>query len=289
MEPVPTHWAQPLDLGTHELAEGPSWHAGRGELSWVDIMAGAVHTWRPTSGKRDTYACGQPVGSAIPREAGGFALALREGVAMMGPEGGLSWLARGFVPATHRLNDARCDARGRLWAGSMSLDPDGGPGSVHRVDPDGTCTEMVTGLGLANGMGWSPDGAVFYLIDSTAKVVLALDFDVERGEVSHRRTFVDLGDERGFPDGLAVDADGGVWVARYGAGAVDRFDARGVLSERVHVPAHQPTCPGFGGDDLRTLFITSARQGMDRPESDDGGLFSTQVAVPGLPEHRFAG
>lgn len=295
MTDISHHHAVALDLGVHELAEGPCWDRRNETLTWVDIMAGNVHTWHPQSDARSSLASGQPVGAAVPREQGGYVLALRDGVALSTPTGEVAWLVPNLLRDGLRFNDAKCDARGRLWAGAIALGNSGEPGELYRVDPDGTATRMdvgVTldkGLGLTNGMGWSPDGHTYYLIDTLSATVLAFDFDVETGTLANERTFLRLDGDQGYPDGMCVDVEGGLWIARFGGHRVDRFDAHANHTDQVKVPASQVTCPVLGEGDMRTLFITTAWENMSAPGEEDGKLYKTTVRVAGLQPHWFAG
>lgn len=289
MREVQHHTATALDLGAYWLAEGPCWDKRSGTLSWVDIMQGHVHTWDPASGARTSLDCGQPVGAAVPREGGGFVLALLNGVAVTSPKGEIDWINPGLVGPGQRFNDAKCDAAGRLWAGTMGHIDGQWHGELYRIDPDGAATVMLDDVGLSNGMGWSPDGATYYFIDSTAGTVWAFDFDVEAGEISNQRAFLELDTEESVPDGMCVDVEGGLWIARYGGNRVDRFDSTGQLTDQVFIGAKQATCPVFGGEDFRTLYITSGNQEMDAPGEQDGKLFSLQAPVAGLAPHWFAG
>lgn len=289
MREVQQHTATALDLGTYWLAEGPCWDARTSVLSWVDIMQGRVHTWDPETGARSSLDCGQPVGAAVPRDSGGFVLALRNGVAITSAKGEIDWINPGLVGPGQRFNDAKCDARGRLWAGAMGNIDGQWQGELYRIDPDGAATVMLDDVGLSNGMGWSPDGDTYYFIDSSAGTVWAFDFDVQAGTITNRRAFLELDTSESVPDGMCVDVEGGLWIARYGGNRVERYDAHGQLTDQVAVGAKQATCPVLGGDDFRTLYITSGTQEMEDPGTEDGRLFSARVPVAGLAPHWFAG
>lgn len=283
------HSAQALDLGVHWLAEGPVWDERTDALAWVDIMAGDIHEWVPATGEHTVVNCGEPVGAVGLRASGGWVAALKGGIATVGRDGVVTWLARDLLEPDFRFNDAKVDAAGRLWAGSIHLDMGAGKGALYRVEPDGDVRRVCGGLELANGMGWSPDGSTFYLVDSLAAVVYAFDFDVDAGEVSSPRPHIQCSRAEGMPDGLTVDAAGGVWLARYGAGVVERYDADGALSERVSVAATQPTCPTFGGADYRTLYVTSGWERMANPGPAEGQLYAVDLGVGGMRPHCFGG
>ena len=287
MAEVQQQMATTLDLGTYWLAEGPCWDARSRVLSWVDIMKGYVHTWRPDTGERTSLDCGQAVGAAVPRADGGFVLALRNGVAVASAKGELTWITPNLLGHGQRFNDAKCDARGRLWAGAMGHWDGEWHGTLYRIDPDGTADIMLSDVGLANGMGWSPDGNTYYFIDSTAGLVRAFDFDVDAGEISGEREFLQLDVHDGAPDGMCVDVEGGLWIARFGGGRVERYD--GNLTDQIEIAARQATCPVLGGDDFRTLYITSGTENMPDPGPYDGQLFAAPTAIAGVRPHWFAG
>lgn len=273
------------------LGEGPWWDADAGALWWVDILNRRVHRFRPDTGEDEFWGVGDAVGCVIPARRGRVLVGLRHAIALLDPSAGtVETLAEVEADRPrNRLNDGRCDARGRLWVGSMSQDE--GEAALYRFDRASGLQKMETGLTVSNGLGWSPDGRVFYLTDSPAKTIWAYDFDEEAGEISGRRVFADLSSGDAFPDGLAVDAEGGVWSAQFAGGCIIRFAPDGRETRRVAVPVARPTSCAFGGADRRDLFITTASAGMEEEELDrapeSGDLFGVRVGVSGLPLHRF--
>lgn len=158
------------------------------------------------------------------------------------------------------MNDAACDPQGRCWAGSLADDHHAGGGSLFRLDDDGSVHQMLDGLTIPNGIGWSLDGSTMYLVDSVPRRVYAFDFDGERGAIGDQREFIAIPDDVGGPDGLTVDAQGHLWIAVYGGGQVRRYDADGRLVEVHRVPAAQSTCAAFGGAGLHRLYVTTATE-----------------------------
>jgi sugar lactone lactonase YvrE len=184
-----------------------------------------------------------------------------------------------------RLNDGAVDQAGRFFAGSMAADEHPGAGALYRLDPDHTLTRLITGLGVSNGIGWSPDNRQMYYVDSLDHRLDVLDYDEATGEVGERRPLAEVGGGDVLPDGLTVDADGGIWVAVWGGGAVLRFSPAGELTTTVELPASLVTCPTFGGPDLKTMYITTAAG----PGQGAGGLYSCQPGVAGQPTHPYRG
>jgi sugar lactone lactonase YvrE len=164
-----------------------------------------------------------------------------------------------------RMNDAACDPQGRFWAGTMAEDHHDGGGALFRLDAKGHTEQMLDGLTISNGVGWSPDSRTMYLVDSGPGVVLAFTFDAERGEISDPHVLIAVPEEVGSPDGMTVDAAGDLWVAIYGGGQVRRFSPQGALREVFAVPAMQTTCCAFGGPGLRRLYVTTATEGSRLP------------------------
>ncbi len=275
-----------------ELGEGPHWHAERGELVWVDIMAGAVHQFEPASGSDRSFRVGQPVGAAVPRAAGGLVLALRDGIATVedGP-GELRWLASLERDMSRtRMNDAACDAAGRLWAGTMDMSQSEPIGSLYRIDPDGSVETALTGVTISNGLGWSPDGGTLYYVDTPLKRVDAFDFEPLRGAISRRRTLIEIEEGAGSPDGLTVDEEGCIWLALWEGWSVRRYHPDGRLLGVVEVPAARVTSCAFGGARFETLYITSARpEAADVRQPSAGGIFVARPGPRGLPAPVFAG
>jgi sugar lactone lactonase YvrE len=273
-----------------ELGEAPVWDAATGELVWVDIDRGLVH--RRASGRADvTVDVGRPVGCAVPRAGGGLALALRDGFALLPPDGGAARLVapvESHKPDT-RMNDGAVDARGRFFAGTMSLAGDTRGGALYRLDPDDlTATRVLPGVSVSNGIDWSPDGALLYHVDSPRGRIDVYDYDAGRGVPAGRRAVIPVAPDRGMPDGLTVDAEGGIWVAIWGGAALHRYTAEGALDEVLELPVANVTSCCFGGADLATLFITTASRGAAH-EPLAGAVFAVRPGVTGRPSTPFAG
>ena len=279
-----------LTAAPAELGEGPVWDARRSELLWVDIDRGLVHT-RAHGGSDLTLDVGQPVGCAVPRARGGLALALRDGFALVPPDGGAPELVAPVESGRRdtRMNDGACDSRGRFWAGTMSLrGGDTRSAGLYRLDPDLRVSRILPGISVSNGIGWSPDDSTLYHVDSPRRRIDLYDFDPGAGTIARRRAVIPVAAELGTPDGLTVDAEGGVWVALWGGGAVVRISPEGVLEERIELPASHVTSCCFGGPGLATLYVTTASRGAAH-EPLAGSVFACRPGVHGLPATPFAG
>lgn len=278
-----------------QLGEGPAWTVEDGALWWVDILDGLLNRFDPAAGTHRSIRIGEPIGSFAPRTAGGFVAALKSGFWLLDAQGRRERrLADPLVGKPHqRMNDGRCDRQGRFWAGAIDESRKHADAALYRIGPDGRCAASIEGLSISNGLAWSPDGRVMYHADTPTQIVHAYDFDPATGTPSGRRVFHRFEGPGRYPDGAAVDRDGCYWVALYGAGKVVRLAPDGTLLSEHLVPALCPTMPAFGGTDLRTLYVTSARQQRSQEELAryplSGGLFAMRVDVPGLPEPMFAG
>lgn len=278
-----------------DCGEGPTWDAERGQLIWVDIHKGLVHRFEP-SADRDVFVdAGQSVGAAVPTGSGGLMLAGRDGFALLDEASGqVTMIAEVEADDPQmRMNDGKCDRRGRFWAGTMELDGRRPVGSLYRLDPDRTVVRVLTGTTISNGLAWSPDDRTMYYIDSPTHGIDAFSFEPETGAPSKRGRLAQFPPEWGLPDGMAVDERGFLWVAFWGGGAVRSFTPDGRPSAVIELPVSLVTSCAFGGDDLRELFITSARVGLSDRELEAqpqaGGLFRVRPGVAGMAQSRFGG
>lgn len=280
------------DLGA-ALGEGPVWEADRQCLRLTDISARRLHRFDPASGQVETQAMPEELGCFAPSRRGGLIGAMRSGIWHLADDGPPRLLATN--PEAHegsRFNDGCTDPAGRLLVGTVDPGKQGGA-ALYRYDRRGLAL-LADGLMTSNGLAFSPDGRTLYHSDTPRFRVYAYDYDVARGEISNRRVFAQLtpGEpDQGRPDGGAVDAEGCYWTALYQGARVQRHAPSGELLASYPVPAQSPTMPCFGGPDLRTLYLTSARDGCT-PEQlaahpHSGGIFAMRVDVPGLPKPPF--
>jgi sugar lactone lactonase YvrE len=279
------------------VGESPLWHPQERRLYWVDIQGKKVHRFDPESGKNETFNLPDLVTCLAFRKTGGLLLTLRKNFAFFDPDSDkLELLAA--VEAnrqTNRFNDGRVDPQGRFWAGTMG-DPawDQPVGSLYRFDPDQTVTTMQTRVICSNGTAWSPDGRTMYYTESFRYSIFAYDFDCATGSITNRRTFAEVDRKLGaFPDGLCVDVEGCVWSNQVGIGRVVRYDPAGRIERQIQLPVPRAVGCTFGGDDLGTLFITSARETMTDQQLQNaplsGSVFAVNPGVRGLAATPFEG
>jgi sugar lactone lactonase YvrE len=276
-----------------ELGENPIWDDRRHRLLFVDIMRGHVHEFDPRSGSDRVVEFPWPVGAVALQENGDWLLAAARGFYSATPETGETRLiaqVEADRPA-NRMNDGYVDARGRFWAGTMNMHDAPNQGALYRLDPDGAVSLMLSGASISNGIDWSPDNRTVYYVDTPTGRIDAVDFDLERGALGRRRSFAEIPSDAGYPDGLVVDADGGVWVCLWQGGAVRRYDPSGRLDTIIPVPATQVTKCAFGGAALDELFISTAWIGLSDEERTEqplaGGLFHCRPGFTGRAANRF--
>ncbi|MFJ2704200.1 SMP-30/gluconolactonase/LRE family protein [Streptomyces sp. NPDC087428] len=268
------------------LGEGPTWDPATGRLIWVDILSARIHTYDPATGRRTVMATEQHVGAAKPRAGGGLVVNLRDGIGLYDADGAFRWLVHDAEPG-RRGNDAAVAPDGSLWAGTMRYDDGEAGGSLTRVAPDGTATRVLPLVACSNGTGWSPDGRLMYYVDTPTRRIDV--FDVDGEQILNRRPFATVEEGAGFPDGLTVDAEGAVWVALWDGAALRRYTADGALERTVELPVRRPTSCAFGGRELRDLYISTARAGLDAPHPLSGSLLVLPDAGQGVPGTAFAG
>jgi sugar lactone lactonase YvrE len=276
-----------------DLGEGPRWDSAHQRLLWVDIMRGRVHAFTPATGACRNVAVHQPVGALVGARDGSLVLAVAGGFARLDLDS-QKFEMQAAVEADrpqNRMNDGACDGAGRFWAGTMALDEGPGAGALYRLDPDLTVHTMLTGVSISNGLDWSLDGRRMYYVDSPTRRIDVFDFDVAKGSIANRRTFVEVPADAGVPDGLTVDAAGFVWLTLWGGAALRRYAPDGTLERVVPLPVTHPTSCAFGGAALDELYVTSARRPLTAEEKarqlQAGGVFRLRPGVVGRPAHLF--
>jgi sugar lactone lactonase YvrE len=299
--------AEVLDERRCVLGEGPWFDERSGRVWWVDIIGRSV-LWRDLApgaatrpGATGALATAAHVGAAVPRAGGGMVLCLPDGPLLLDDDGGRRKLgsfadadAAAGRPRTAdtpklRANDAKADPYGRLWLGTMAYDQTPGAGALYRLDPGAAAPERVLdGVTISNGLGWSRDGSLMYYIDTPTRCIDVFDYDGASGALADRRTFVEIEERAGAPDGMCVDAAGGIWVALWRGGAVRRYRPDGVLDREVSVGTAKVTSCTFAGPEFDQLVITTAS--VDTDDEGAGSLYRYRPGdVVGTAVHRYAG
>jgi sugar lactone lactonase YvrE len=280
--------------GSDQLGETPLWCGRERRLWWIDIERPRLQWFDPARGAHDGVAFDAAfLGSHALADDGSHLLALGLELHRRAPfSGALSLVARiDERGLDNRLNDGRVDARGRLWIGTMDNDLHRPNGALYRVDPDGRVHRMLDDVIVSNGIAFAPDGRTLYFTDTRRFTTWCFDLDLDDGALSNRRVFADHSVTRERPDGACVDTDGCLWTAFFAGRRVVRHRPDGTTDLVVPMPVTNPTCVCFGGDDLRTLYVTSATKFLTPAQRAAkplaGGLFAIHGLGQGLPEHRF--
>ena len=277
------------------LGECPRWDERAGVLYWVDIDAFELHRFDPATGRDDRRSFDEEIGCFSLRARGGFVAALRSGFVLLDDfDAAPRPVAdpQADLPG-NRFNDGRCDPAGRFLAGTMNPARDADTGALYALGADLGVHRVTGGTLTSNGLAFSPDGATMFHADTPRRTIHAFDYDIETGRVANKRIFHRFPVGGGRPDGAAVDAQGCYWTALYDGGRIARLSPEGEVLSEIPIPARHCTMVAFGGADLKTLYVTTARNGHSARDlerfAQAGGLFAVPVDVPGLIEPRFAG
>jgi len=276
------------------LGEAPQWLKASRSLLWVDILAPSVNLTQLGSGDTRTTPLPELVGVVVPRRRGGYVAATQSGFRALDLQSGeMLPLASPADMTGQRFNDGKCDAAGRLWAGTLAIDASPERGVLYRLDTDRSLHVIERGFHICNGMAWSPDNTRFYLADSGHRAIFVYDYDLATGTASHKRVFASFEPSEGVPDGLAMDAQGHLWCAMWDGWALRRYAPDGRLARTVTLPVPRPTNVAFGDDDLKTLYIPTARIRLSATQLAvaplSGSVLSLRVDVAGQPVGEYGG
>jgi sugar lactone lactonase YvrE len=272
----------PCDLG-----ENPLWHPLEGRLYWTDITRGRLYCYDPVTGSHEQCYQGEQVGGFTIQADGDLLLFMMGGHIAKWHEGRLENVVES-IPAERegRFNDVIADPAGRVFCGTVSLPVGERLGRLYRLDTDGSLQAVVEGIGISNGMGFTPDRQHMYYTDSAAGCIYRFDYDQAAGTLANQRIWQRIPAEQGVPDGMTVDAQGNVWSARWGGSALYRYTPEGIEAQRISFPARKVSSVTFGGPDLSDMYVTTALSGGERLEegSGAGALFRLRLGIRGLPE-----
>lgn len=277
------------ELPASELGEGINWDPRTKKLYWVDIIGKCIHRTDADGKDYQSYKTPSMIGFMAIAEEGGCVAGLRDGFYKLDLADNVN--ARPlfhptFAHRDNRFNDGKCDRRGHVWGGTMNnLDHKNPTGALYRLDENGLHTQEE-GVFISNGLGWSPDNKVMYYIDTGRNTLFTYDYDIETGEAANRKPLIVFDGKR--PDGMCVDSAGRLYVALWGGWAVDIYAPDGKYIDSIAVDAPQVSCCCFGGDDLKTLYISTAYVGLSpekRAEAPNAGkTFRIRMDIAGLPE-----
>ena len=278
---------EPVLKADCELGESPVWLADQKVLAFVDITGRRIHRYDPVTGAHRIDSVDEDIGCLAPARGGGFIAGLRSGLWLLDDAGRKvrELAANPEPPRTNRFNDGKVDPAGRYYAGTVDEPKVGGTAGLYRYDRRGLA-KLTNSLTTSNGAAFSPDGMTLYHSDTPRFTIWRWDYDPATGQAENQREFVRLdpaAPDRARPDGAAVDSEGGYWSALYGGARLHRYDPDGRLIAPYPLPAARVTMPAFGGEGLRTLFVTTAADG----DKEGGGLYACEPGVAGLPIPAF--
>lgn len=278
------------------LGEGAFWHPQEQKLYFIDIEGRQLHRIDPGDMSHQSWALPSRPGTVVAASSGGLLLALEGEVRRFDPETGAMapWLSLAGEPAGNRSNDGKCDPAGRFWLGTMSLEETPHAGRLYCILPGGELRPVLERRSVSNGLAWTADRSRMYYIDSPTRCIAEYAYDDRSGSIRFLGNAVQVPEELGFPDGMAIDEADRLWVAHWDGFAVCCWDPRsGQLLERIELPVPQVTSCTFGGADMRTLYITTAWKGMSAEQRAryplSGHVFCARTGLAGRASHPFAG
>jgi sugar lactone lactonase YvrE len=277
------------------LGESPVWDVASGSLFWVDIRSPALKRFNPSTGQTQQWPLPELVGAVVLKDADNVLVCLQSGVCKLNLKSGAltSLVKPETAEQNNRLNDSKCDRAGRLWVGTMRDYGLAVSGSLYRIGTDIACKRILSDIRVPNALCWSPDDRTMYFADTGDGNIRAYTYDLASGEMSNMRILLKADAAPGRPDGATIDADGCVWSARYEGNCVVRITPDGRVDRIVEIPATRITSCAFGGSDLKTLYVTTARQKLTPEqlarEPLAGCVFAFETGTGGLPEPHFGG
>ena len=265
--------------------EGPMWHPMEQRLYWVDIPTGRMFRYEPATGRHEQFYQGDVVGGFTVQADGALLLFMERGAVRIWKDGALTTIIHEIPDEREtRFNDVFTDTEGRVFCGTMSTRER--LGRLYRLDTDGSIHLLLEGIGVSNGMGFTPDRKRLYYTDSSKREIYVFDYDAPTGVISNQRLFVRTPEGEGIPDGMTVDAEGYVWSARWDGGHVFRFSPEGQEVMRVAVPAKKVSCVTFGGPDYTDMYVTTAGgNAKDTDGEGAGALYRVNLGIRGVPEY----
>lgn len=278
------------------LGEGPVWDEIEEQLYWVDILSGTLFKYDPNKKTNTGYDVGEHLGAIALRKEGGLVMAMQTGFSFFDFE--KQKVTNITDPESHlsgnRFNDGKCDPSGRFWAGTLAYNLDEGAGNLYCLDSNLSAELKLQGLTIPNGMAWNKQRNKFFFIDTPARKIYSFDYENDSGEISNRKIVRSIDNSEGYPDGMTIDEEDGLWIALYGGGKVIRIDpSNGKTLFEVRLPVPQVTSCTFGGPKLDELYITTCRENMSEQEIEQaplsGSLFKAELPFKGMPAFRFLG
>lgn len=277
-----------------KLGEGAFWNHQTNELYWIDIEGKLLNIFNPETNKNRSFPTASHIGTVVPKNKDEAIIALADGIYTMNIKTGKTSLFVDMKEALTncRLNDGKCDPSGRLWVGSMNWQQEKGKAKLFSIQKDSSVTTKIDSITISNGIVWTKDKKTMYYIDTPTSQIKAYDFDNKTGNISNERVAVEIPEVLGYPDGMTIDQDDMLWVGMWNGNAVIRFNPKtGKVLQKIEVPAHNITSCAFGGENLETLYITTASIDMTSEEIKQyplaGSVFKIVPGTKGVKSSFF--
>lgn len=288
--------AEPIFNMSLEHGEGPIWDPLGQKLYWVDLLQGKYYKADVFTNKVEIFSVGQPLGFlALRKNNDGLVMGLRDGFGFYNEDENQLNLIEPSPEqdnAEVRFNDGAVDPKGRFFGGTMEWNGAENKGSLFRLNTDHTWNLLEENIHITNGMGWNPEKDTFFMIDTLRHAVYAYDYDIETGNISNKRVYIEFA-ETEFPDGMSIDSEGGFWIAMWEGSKIVHFDKNGIMIEQIPLPVLHPTSCCFGGKNLKTLFITTSKLPLSEKERKKsplaGRIFKVKTDITGQIEPRYNG
>lgn len=266
-----------------DLYEGPIWHPEEKALYWINILAGTIHRLDFNKQLYLEIKLKEYVSAISPKVSGGLVAASGKGIYSVSLDGTVKeiYVVKDWDPR-NRFNDGKCDALGRFWIGTMNLEEKDPTGAFYVLDTNLKFTKVLDNITISNGLAWNSDNTKLYYIDSPTKKIFWFDFDLDKGKIDNKNVVIDLSNQKGVPDGMTIDSKGNLWVAFFGGGKVLNIDPNaGEIIDSIEVPTPNVTSVTFGGENLSTLYITTAKIHLENPDKNAGYVYAEKLGVRG--------
>jgi len=275
-----------IDYGC-QIGENPLWHPIEQRLYWTDIPTGRLFSYDPATGSHEQHPIGRPVGGFTIQDDGALILFMDLGAIARWQNGHIEYHTNDLSgEENHRFNDVIADPAGRVFCGTIALQAGTQPGRLYRLDIDGSLHLLLDGIGISNGLAFTPDRQHLYYTDSLARRIYIFDYEEKTGALSNQKIWLEIPKNSGVPDGMTVDANSNIWSARWDDSALYCYSPTGIEIQRIKFPARKVSSVTFAGADLNEMYVTTALDGNTKTEEGEGAgaLFRLRPGIQGLPE-----